>query len=352
MPVQSSEEWLAQEREWIAKFFEKLVPEVLGERSQLCGMKDCHEFASRILRTQDIQPVENQGSTSYTLACPSQSSIVQFRLKRFDEEILALAHKIYGDVVPAITFFDGFPLPVYVGGIIPGQLHMFQKFPSDNFPLERQLTTVTELGQFVAKSAYWPQPTSSYSPTSCTKSARNTLLRLSENDALKKIEPRYSEKAIALLTKVHLLDKLPPVLSHPDFAEVNIFVDSEGHVTGVIDFEDAQTEAFGMCIFGVYEGFFGVMNNQKWTFFDQPARDRYGPRTSVRNVLETKFWESLWDAMPPTMGKQELSEAVMVALEVGIINRYLVRGLLDGVDFESEDHRIDLEWARGLFLER
>lgn len=37
-------------------------------------------------------------------------------------------------------------------------------------------------------------------------------------------------------------------------------VDLHGHVTGVIDFDDAQTEAFGMFIFGGYEGFFGVMN--------------------------------------------------------------------------------------------
>ena len=326
------------------------MPEALGEGSKLCSMKDCDEFASSILKTKDIQPVENQGSTSYTLICPSQAKVVQFRLKLFDERILALAHEIYGGVVPAITFFDGFPLPVYVSPAIPGQLHMFQKFPPDDFPLERQLTTVTELAQFVAKSAYWLQPRSSYSPTSHTLAARSTLLKLSQNDALKRIEPRHSEKALALLEKVHLLDELPPVLSHPDFAEVNIFVNSEGNVTGVIDFDDAQTEAFGMCIFGVYDGFFGVMNNQKWTFFDQPAGD--GSGRSVRNVLETRFWESLWDAMPPGMGRQELAEAVTVALEIGIVDRYFVRGLLESVDLEREDHRIDLEWARGLFLER
>ncbi|KAI9704562.1 MAG: hypothetical protein M1820_005475 [Bogoriella megaspora] len=60
----------------------------------------------------------------------------------------------------------------------------------------------------------------------------------------------------------------PPFLSHPDFGEINISIDSDGHVTGVIDFEDAESEALagmdqgeasGMCRnqhsgkhFGVY----------------------------------------------------------------------------------------------------
>lgn len=42
----------------------------------------------------------------------------------------------------------------------------------------------------------------------------------------------------------------------------------------------------------------------------------------------------------------------MVAVDIGIANRYFVRGLLENVNLESQDHRISLEFARGLFLER
>ncbi|KAG9238929.1 hypothetical protein BJ875DRAFT_501659 [Amylocarpus encephaloides] len=190
----------------------------------------------------------------------------------------ALAHKIYGDLVPSIMSFDSYALPVYVCPVIPGQVHMLQKFPKGAFPLQRQLTTVTELAQFVAKSAFWPQP----------------------NDSLRKIEPRFVNKASSLLEKVSLLDKLPPVLTHHDFAEVNIMVDLQGHVTGVIDFDDAQTEAF----------------------------------------------------VPPEMRRPEFEEAVMVAVDIGIVNRYFVRGLIENVNLESEDHRSSLGFARGIFLAR
>ncbi len=42
----------------------------------------------------------------------------------------------------------------------------------------------------------------------------------------------------------------------------------------------------------------------------------------------------------------------MIALDIGIVNRYFVRGLLERVDLESEDHKISLEFARGILLDR
>lgn len=263
---------------------------------------------------------------------------------------MALARQIYGDLVPSVTLFSDFPLPVYVSPVIPGQLHVFQEFSSAAFPLERQLTTVKELARFVAKSAYWPQPQSSYRATSWTKGARIDLETLTQNDDLKRLEPRFLEKARYLSDKIPLLDKLPPVLSHRDFTELNILVNTKGNVTGVIDFAGAQTEAFGMCIYGVYEGFFGEMRYGKWRFFDQPAGDGLG--NSVRTVLENAFWDTLWDALPPEMSRADFEEAVMVALDVGIMNRYFARGLLERVDLDSEEHRNSLEFARGMWLDR
>lgn len=132
--------------------------------------------------------------------CPSQEKIIQFRLKPLDEGVLALAHKIYGDLVPSTMSFRSYALPVYVCPVIPGQVHMhLQKFPKGGFPLQRQLTTVTELAQFVAKSAFWPQLVSTYSLTSCTKTARSTLEMLTQNDSLRKLEPRFVNKASSLL---------------------------------------------------------------------------------------------------------------------------------------------------------
>ncbi|KAI9678047.1 MAG: hypothetical protein M1817_005991 [Caeruleum heppii] len=346
---QLSEAWLAQEREMIANFFNKLVPQTLN-RGATCTAQDCDDFARRTLQTEHVRPVDNQGATSYTLICLDQEKIIQFRLKRFQDDVLTLAHQIYGDLVPTVTAIAGFPLPVYLSTVIPGQIHIFQTFPSEAYPLNRQLVTVTDVARFVARSAHWPQPESSYAATSWTKSARLTLTTLEQNHDLKRFDPRFSQKATSLLQQLILLDTLPPVLSHSDFVEINMFVDPEGSLTGVIDFEDAQTEAFGMCLFGVYESFFGVMRYGKWTFFDQDAGNGYDK--SVWDVLETAFWDTLWDAMPPTISRSQYEEAVMVALEIGMVNRYFVRGLLEGVDEENQGHRISLEFARGMLLDR
>jgi hypothetical protein len=346
-----SKAWVEQEKEWIAEFFAIKVPKALakpGKRvSESLTSDDCHEYARRLLGAADVEPVQNQGATSYTLVSLCQKKIIQFRLDAFNEDVLALAQAIYGNLVPTITSFGDFALPVYVSPLIPGKVHIFQHFPTDAFPLKRQLRTVTGLGQFVAKSAFWPQPASTYSSTSWTKTARHVLGKLAKNTSLGDIEPRFLAKVSTLLEKVNLLDKLPPVLTHHDFVEINVMVDVEGHVKGVIDFDEAQTEAFGFCIFGIYESFLGHMKDSKWTFFNEQAGD--GSGRSVKNVLESAFWDTLWESLPSAMTNQE---AIAVTMDIGSINRYFVPDLLETIDLANNSHRRSLEFARGMLLDR
>lgn len=54
--------------------------------------------------------------------------------------------------------------------------------------------------------------------------------------------------------------------------------------------------------------------------------------------------------MPPGMTGQNLEELAMVALEVGIINRYFDK---DGaIDTEDENDLRSVNWATGLLLDR
>jgi len=92
------------------------------------------------------------------------------------------------------------------------------------------------------------------------------------------------------------------------------------------------------------------MKDQKWSFFDQPAEDGCG--RSARDVLDTTFWDTLWGSVPLEMRRQEFEEVVMVAVDIGIINRYFVRGLVENVNLESDDHRSSLGFARGIILDR
>lgn len=342
-----TEEWQQQERKIINEFFKVKVPEVLEDGAKAtCTEDSCIEFGKRLMQADDIGPVYNQGCNSFTLECQSRSKIVQFRLKPLNTTTTNLACQIYGTQVPRIDFHSGFPLPVYSSNIIPGKVHVLQPFP-ENFPIERQKKTVIDLGLFVAKATHFPQPKASYRADSWTLKSKETLDRLHRNSSLQ-AAPEIAKIVLRLLEKVHLLDLLPAVLTHHDFSEVNILVNDAGYVTGVIDFDAADVEAFGMCIWGVYECFLGSMNDGKWSFHDQAAAGYSGQ--TVRGVLETAFWDSLWSNVSQELKEKqgELETAVRVALSIGVINRYFIRGMMDKIDESIKVHRLSLEYAKGI----
>ncbi|RMZ84998.1 hypothetical protein DV738_g328, partial [Chaetothyriales sp. CBS 135597] len=129
---------------------------------------------------------------------------------------------------------------------------------------------------------------------SLSKSAPDIIHRLSENVSLKELAPDLFRLITETLQpRLSLLGSLPAVLTHHDFAQINILVDDSGHLTGVIDFDEAGVEAFGMCIWGLYECFFGSMEDGKWSFYDIPAGSMLHGEQTVRQVLERSFWESL-----------------------------------------------------------
>lgn len=344
----SPEEWQQQEREVIDEFFKTKVPQAIGdENSRGCNEIACFKFGQQAMQADDLEPVNNQGCNSFTLISHKLSKIIQFRLKPFDTAITDLAHQIYGTKVPKAQAHNGFPLPVYSTDLISGKVHVLQEFPKA-FPIERQKRTVMELGLFVALSTHVPQPKSSYRAESWTLKAKETLTRLQRNKSLDDKSPKIATIIARLLDQVHLLDCLPAVLTHHDFSEVNILVDEAGHVTGVVDFDVAGIEAFGMCIWGLYECFFGSMNNGKWSFHDVAA-EGYPGRT-VRQILETAFWESLWSNVSDELKQKRavFEPAVRVALSIGVINRYFIRGMMDEIDESTNVHRLSLEYARGI----
>ncbi|KAJ5543307.1 hypothetical protein N7535_005735 [Penicillium sp. DV-2018c] len=328
------EEWKRQERQFIDRFFQEKVPKALGnEAASLCTEDTCIQYAKVLLKTDDVVAVNNQGCNSFTLQTPS--TIIQFRLKPLKTDVLALANKIYGDLVPKVNLHNGYPLPVYSSKVIPGQVHLLQPF-AEKFPIEREKTTVTELGLFIARSAFFEQPKACVKINSWTNAAPEMLHRLVQNNTLRTYAPELSEIVRRLQYQVYLLESLPRVLTHHDFSQVNILVSDAGNITGVIDFDEAGIEAFGMCIWGLYECFFGSMEAGKWSFYDEMP------------VLANAFWESLWANTPPSLKQEEAETAVKVSLSIGVLNRYFVQGMVDEIDLSKKTHRLSLEYARGI----
>lgn len=328
------EEWKRHERKFIDRFFQEKVPKVLGnEAASLCTEDICIQYAKAVLETDDVFAVNNQGSNSFTLQ--TLGTIIQFRLKPQKTDVLALANEIYGDLVPKVNFHDGFLLPVYSSKVISGQVHLLQPFPEE-FPLEREKTTVTELGLFIARAAFFEQPTVLARNVSWTDAALETLNRLVQNDTLRIYAPELFGLFRRLQDQVHLLESLPRVLTHHDFSQVNILVNDSGNVTGVVDFDEAGIEAFGMCIWGLYECFFGSMEAGKWSFYNEMP------------VLANAFWDSLWANTPPSLKRAESETAVKVSLSIGVLNRYFIDGMMDEIDMSKRVHRLSLEYARGI----
>lgn len=176
-------------------------------------------------------------------------------------------------------------------------------------------------------------------------SATATLKRLEQNRSSKQIAPEIYTMIASLSTKLYLLDTLPAVLTHLDLGSQKIFVEKDtGLITGVVNSDKARTEAFGINIFTLYENYTGRMENDHWSPYDMPA-GRQHPGLSVSEVLTSVFWDSLWGNAGPHLEKEVLDEAVGVALRVGVINRYFVRGMLDEIDLENRIHVIALNHA-------
>ncbi|KAJ5622619.1 hypothetical protein N7528_005851 [Penicillium herquei] len=333
--MMTTEEWEAQEREIIDRFFHEKVPETFGTKfpTRYRTENICIGYAKAVLETEDITPVKSQGSNSFTMQ--SSTSVVQFRLKSFNLDILELASMIYGNLVPEVTEHEWFILPTYSSKLIPGQAHLLQPFPAE-FPLEREKQTVTELGAFVAQAAFFEQPKTLLQNTSWTKSASGMLDRLAENPSLEIHAPELMDIVRDLQLNVHLLEALPMVLTHHDFSQVNILVNEAGNVTGVLHFDDAGIEAFGMCIWGLYECFFGSMEDSRWSFYEEMP------------LLADAFWGSLWANVPSHLKEVEMEKAMKVSLSIGILNRYFIRGMVDEIDLTDQVHCRSLEYARGI----
>ncbi len=333
----------------IDSFFKKRVPKVA---KTTCSASHCHDFARTLTQGKKIVLVNNQGYRSYTLACPETGQIIQFRLKELDLDFISEAKQIYGDLVSQVVHHTDFNLPVYTMEIVPGVAHLWQEPPRDAFPLERELRTVIDLAKFIATSSHFPHPPTDCKEGSKTHRARATFDRLEQNSSLKAIAPDMHAEVISLTPKLHLLQTLPLVLTHPDLVGLNVFVDRiTGGITGVIDFDDAQIEALGMNMVTLYEWFVGSMENAHWSPYDMPAGEPHGGRDVCR-VLEAAFWDTFWAHTSPDLKKEGSEEALWVALRVGVVNRYLVDGgMLDKVDLEKGvgDER-SLDYAKGILL--
>lgn len=109
----------------------------------------------------------------------------------------------------------------------------------------------------------------------------NNLQLLARN-----LPERFSRDILELTECLDSIFKnLPMVLTHGDLCEMNFLVDeNSGHLTGVIDWAEAEILPFGFNLWGV-ENLLGYMDGNGWNYFEG------------YEDLRAVFWETFYGAV-------------------------------------------------------
>jgi hypothetical protein len=128
------------------------------------------------------------------------------------------------------------------------------------------------------------------------------------NILAKALRPRFAEKLNEVKIGLPSLfaSPYPLVLSRGGLCEMNILVDERtGHITGVIDWEDARILPFGFSLWGL-ENVLGYMDSEGWHYCDS------------REHLIGLFWRT-FDCQVESIPDRQVTA---VARTVGIFCRY------------------------------
>lgn len=264
-----------------------------------------------------VVPVPCQGLCSYSVfAGKNGDVVVSFReetISEIDLTNIDIAFKIHGAIVPKCESKGSLgPLKILVMPKITGTALSDAAYKQPGkLPPHRRLwieNTTRDLADFFAKS--W-------------NSARNNRVdrkRLVEFRDFAAIEMRYFSASLDI-THQRVLDKIikhlpslfslsyPFVLTHLDMLPWNILVHDNGHVSGVIDWWDAQNMPFGIALQGRFFNLLGYMDEKKeWHFYPE------------HRELETLFWSTFHQVATPMTDKQK--ETMELAQMVGLYLRY------------------------------
>ncbi|KAF2184560.1 hypothetical protein K469DRAFT_633284 [Zopfia rhizophila CBS 207.26] len=287
--------------------------------TQTCTTRSSCESKALELVGGTVVPVEVQGVCSYTVyAGPKLEYVVQFRLKslKLDLKIATLAEQVYGSLAPSVKFHGALdendnaekePLLVYVMERMMGITHLdfilahgFPENSESNFASRRNL--MTDIARFMALSWNAPQEVSSeYRESLCRKYISDLQLLLLS------LPERFHPTIQRCLDQMDSVFSLPMVLLHRDFGTSNILVDESCHLTGVIDWAEAEICPFGQNLHSL-EAFTGTVHLRNgWRRYED------------YNNLQALFWNTFSDEIG-----RELSSETKKAIETSRIMALLL----------------------------
>ncbi|EMF08053.1 uncharacterized protein SEPMUDRAFT_136875 [Sphaerulina musiva SO2202] len=285
---------------------------------------ECDSLAQSLLSSPTISPVPIQGSFSYTVVA-SDSQLAQFRspTSPLDVEVLRLAREIYGgDVVAKTEFWGNFGgLGVYLIEKLQGVTYLEWLMKGglgrrlDGERFERQRGLVGDFARFFAAAWKTPQ-TADIAATRQT--CENNLHLLARN-----LPDRFSRDILELTECLDsIFQTLPMVLTHGDLCEMNFLVDERsGHLTGVIDWAEAEILPFGFNLWGV-ENLLGYMDGNGWNYFEGYEELRGEFWTVFYGAVGAEEEEGEGDGVLASEVLCQKQETIDVARRMGILFRY------------------------------
>lgn len=156
------------------------------------------------------------------------------------------------------------------------------------------------------------------------QTADTTAIRLTCENNLhllaRNLPERFSRDILELTECLDsIFENLPMVLTHGDLCEMNFLVDEHsGHLTGVIDWAEAEILPFGFNLWGV-ENLLGYMDGNGWNYFEG------------YEDLRAVFWETFYSAVVVAEEEDgvrasevlcQKQDTINVARRMGILFRY------------------------------
>lgn len=303
-----------------------------------------------------VVPVTVQGYCSYTVyAGPELEFVVQFRLKSLmlEPQIPIMAREIYGSLAPSVSFHGPLgdnskePLFVYVMSRMRGVSYLdfilANNDTSRNSDQNRvwRKTLMADVARYVSSFVFpylvgdcedyesklykWPpqryiiqwRVLSDYSFFALSWKAPQEVdsdycenLRQKYTKELRilliSLPPRFHPATQKCLDSMEAIMSLPMVLLHHDFSSCNYLVDETScHLTGVIDWAEAEVEPFGLNLESL-QSLRGTLHLKNgWTRFED------------YDALHDTFWKTFRDEVGDL--STETMETIKSATIMGLL---------------------------------
>jgi Phosphotransferase enzyme family len=278
----------------------------IGLSTKASVLKEARAIATHHLGGQTASAKECilQGMFSRTIDVAMKDKthyVVQLRSESVHEENAQQAHDILGDVVPVPVRVnrEGSPVPfAYVMPRVPGSTWT-TKDRGPNWPVANYVKVAGQIGDMIGR---------------CCTPRGNSEIQVIDTLIIPRLqlylawdEPGvapYKDLIRGLLERADELRKLPICFTHWDVNMMNIMVNDDADICGILDWEESYWMPLGLNVCRISEL---AAYNHRGVLSKRPYSDD----------MEKAFWKALFQAAPK--GARGMLKEMQLAIDIGLV---------------------------------